>query len=173
MGISSAIYDSWKRDSQFAKYEGMLSLIGGIPLGKMVDVGIGTALFEEFLRDKGIVFDAVGIEPDSKMASKATAKGYTAMNGVAEKLPFTDNSFDFAVCLDVLHLSPNPPAAVGEMRRVLKPGGHTLISMFCNTFTKDKVASDLEKLVSDWDVVAKKIVGRPDAELSAAILCRK
>ncbi len=173
MGISSAIYDSWKRDSQFAKYKGMLSMLAGVPVGKVLDVGIGTALFEEFLCSKGIAFDAVGIEPNPVMAEKARRKGYTVVIAFAESLPFEDSTFDFVLCTDVLHLSKDPAKAVAEMHRVLKPGGHMLISMFCNTFTKGEAMAGLERLVSGWDVVQKGIVGRPDAELSAVVLCRK
>ena len=41
--------------------------------------------------------------------------------GDAEHLPFGDASFDTAVCALSLCTIPNPVAAVGEMRRVLRP----------------------------------------------------
>ena len=94
------------------------------------------------------------------------------MLGVAEKLPFGDETFDFVVCSDVLHLTKKQEA-IAEMRRVLKPGGHMLITMFCNTFTKDKAMAELEGLVGGWNMLDKRVVGNPNAELSAAILCGK
>ena len=45
----------------------------------------------------------------------------------AEHLPFTDASFDTVVCALALCTIPNPAAAVGEMRRVLVPGGRLLL----------------------------------------------
>lgn len=38
-------------------------------------------------------------------------------------IPFTDNSFDAAVCFAALHHVPNWPQVLGEVHRVLRPGG--------------------------------------------------
>lgn len=40
-----------------------------------------------------------------------------------EGLPFEDRSFDLVVTYTGLHCFPNPPAAIAEMVRVLRPGG--------------------------------------------------
>src|SRR5947209_6218813 len=40
-----------------------------------------------------------------------------------EALPFEDRSFDLVVSYPGLHCFPNPPAAIAEMARVLRPGG--------------------------------------------------
>lgn len=40
-----------------------------------------------------------------------------------EALPFEDRSFDLVVTYTGLHCFPDPPAAIAEMARVLKPGG--------------------------------------------------
>ena len=47
--------------------------------------------------------------------------------GDAEQLPFGDASFDTVVCALSLCTIPSPGAAVGEMRRVLRPGGPLLL----------------------------------------------
>jgi ubiquinone/menaquinone biosynthesis C-methylase UbiE len=39
-----------------------------------------------------------------------------------ETLPFEDRSFDLVVTYTGLHCFPDPPAAIGEMARVLRPG---------------------------------------------------
>lgn len=171
MNISSLIYDSWKRDCQLAKYRGMLPMLGGIG-GKVLDVGIGTALFEEFLAQNGVKIDVVGIDPDPKMLEKAMARGYTAVQGIAECLPFENESFDWAICIDTLH-NADGAKALAEMRRVLKPGGHILISLFCNTFNSGKAMAELEALVSGLALLDKRVVGNANDELSAAALCRK
>jgi ubiquinone/menaquinone biosynthesis C-methylase UbiE len=48
-------------------------------------------------------------------------------DGDAERLPFDDASFDTVVCALSLCTIPSPEAAVGEMRRVLRPGGRLLL----------------------------------------------
>jgi ubiquinone/menaquinone biosynthesis C-methylase UbiE len=40
-----------------------------------------------------------------------------------EALPFPDASFDVALSNGVLNLIPDKPAALGQIIRVLKPGG--------------------------------------------------
>lgn len=48
-------------------------------------------------------------------------------DGDAERLPFGDASFDTVLCALSLCTIPSPAAAVGEMRRVLRPGGRLLL----------------------------------------------
>ena len=55
-------------------------------------------------------------------ASDADA-AITVVAGVAERLPAADASFDVAVCCWVLCSVQDPAAALGEIRRVLRPGG--------------------------------------------------
>ena len=47
--------------------------------------------------------------------------------GDAERLPFADASFDTVVCALSLCTIPDPAAAIGEMNRVLVPGGRLLL----------------------------------------------
>jgi glycosyltransferase involved in cell wall biosynthesis/ubiquinone/menaquinone biosynthesis C-methylase UbiE len=48
----------------------------------------------------------------------------------AETLPFADNSFDVVYSNGVLHHTPNTHRVVGEVRRVLKPGGTAIVMMY-------------------------------------------
>jgi len=48
----------------------------------------------------------------------------------AESLPFEDGSFDLVYSWGVLHHTPNTPAAVGEVRRVLVPGGEARVMLY-------------------------------------------
>ena len=47
--------------------------------------------------------------------------------GDAERLPFGDASFDTVACALALCTIPDPAAAIGEMNRVLAPGGRLLL----------------------------------------------
>lgn len=47
--------------------------------------------------------------------------------GDAEQLTFSDASFDTVICALALCSIPSPVAALGEMRRVLRPGGRLLL----------------------------------------------
>ena len=48
--------------------------------------------------------------------------------GSAESLPIDDESVDYAFANMCLHHTENPPLAVGEMARILKPGGVLVIT---------------------------------------------
>jgi len=61
----------------------------------------------------------------------------------AEKLPFADNSFDIVSVAFGLRNMTHKDQALGEMRRVLKPGGKLLVLEF------SRVAKPLEKAY-DW-----------------------
>lgn len=49
-------------------------------------------------------------------------------NAAGEGLPFADGSFDVAVAWDVLEHVQDPTQVLGELARVLRPGGHALVT---------------------------------------------
>jgi SAM-dependent methyltransferase len=54
----------------------------------------------------------------------------TVLQGDAELLPFDDASFDIVSSNGVLHHTPDMPAALREIRRVLRPGGEARIAVY-------------------------------------------
>lgn len=50
--------------------------------------------------------------------------------GDAEELPFSDNMFDLVWSWGVIHHTPDTPAAVREIRRVLKPGATAKVMIY-------------------------------------------
>ncbi|MDZ7369674.1 MAG: class I SAM-dependent methyltransferase [candidate division KSB1 bacterium] len=54
----------------------------------------------------------------------------TFRHGSAEKLPFSDNSFDVVASLGVLHQTESTQKAVSEIYRVLRPGGEAVITLY-------------------------------------------
>ena len=71
----------------------------------------------------------VAVEPDAfarEEAERSAAASGTPVEvvaGSAEALPAADASFDAAVCCWVLCTVPDQAAALGELRRVLRPDG--------------------------------------------------
>jgi ubiquinone/menaquinone biosynthesis C-methylase UbiE len=92
---------------------------------KILDAGCGTGVTFSYLKKYG---DLTGIDL-SKEALKYARRSSKAIKGNVTSLPFTDNTFDLIVCLDVLyHLwVPNYQKALLEFNRVLKPGGILII----------------------------------------------
>lgn len=70
------------------------------------------------------------VEPDrhmrAKLAERARAAGVEIVDAKAEALPFDAGSFDTVVSTLVLCSVRDPARALGEIRRVLRPGGRLL-----------------------------------------------
>ena len=93
-----------------------------------LDVGCGEGRFCRMLGASGMV--AAGIDPTADLIAHARAldpDGDYRIEG-AEALSFADASFDLVVSYLTLIDIPDPAAAIGEMARVLKPGGALLIA---------------------------------------------
>ena len=101
-------------------------LLAGLT-GRVIEVGAGNGM--NFSRYPGTVTEVVAVEPDDHLralADQATARAAVPVRvvaGHASALPADDASFDAAVTSLVLCSFPDVPAALAEIRRVLKPGG--------------------------------------------------
>lgn len=73
----------------------------------------------------------VGVDPSQLMADIAVAKNrefvrrgrVEVATAAADRLPFADAAFDKALCVHVAYFWPDLAVALGEISRVLKPGG--------------------------------------------------
>ena len=101
---------------------------GGLSDGERVlDVGCGTGSLSFALPEFANVSAVVGIDLAQGYVefakSRNTNPRITFQQGDACSLPFEDQSFDRAFSMLVLHFIPDSVNAVGEMRRVVRPGG--------------------------------------------------
>jgi SAM-dependent methyltransferase len=97
---------------------------------RMVDSGAGVGGPAAWLAaERGL--RAVCAEP---MAAAARASrrlfGLPSVVALGQQLPFADDSFDAAWCLGVLCTTSDKAGAVGELRRVLRPGGRLGLLVF-------------------------------------------
>ena len=128
----AAVYDSLTGAAERALF-GPLRARLLVPLqGRVLEVGCGTgASLPYFSADARVI----GVEPDPYMLRHARHRmaglGYDGVELIearAEELPFAADSFDHVVCTLVLCTVADVPAALAEIRRVLRPGGrlHTI-----------------------------------------------
>jgi len=98
--------------------------------GRVLEVAIGTGRNLEFYPPDVTI---TGIELSPAMLAiarqRATELGRDVdlREGDAQALPFDDASFDTVVCTLSLCTIPNHGKAIGEMARVLRPGGQLLL----------------------------------------------
>ncbi len=91
---------------------------------KILDVGCGTGANLEMLANFG---EAEGVDVSDDALEFCKQKGLKAHKGLAESLPFADESFDVVTALDVVEHLDDDIAGLKEMNRVLRTGGKTLI----------------------------------------------
>lgn len=90
--------------------------------GRLLDVGCGRKPY----RDMFAVDEYVGLEIDTPQ-NRADKRADYFYDGVL--FPFTDHGFDGVVCNQVLEHVFTPNQFLGEIRRVLKPGGVLLLTV--------------------------------------------
>jgi ubiquinone/menaquinone biosynthesis C-methylase UbiE len=140
--------------------------------GKVVEIGAGTGLNVEHYPDN--VDDLVLTEPDAAMRRRLTRnlqrKGRVAriVDAPAERLPFADASVDTVVSTLVLCTVPDPERTLGEIARVLRPGGQLLFVEHVRAGSRFLAACQ-DGLVRPWRAFAGGCYcNRPTAELMRA-----
>lgn len=94
--------------------------------GRLLDAGGGTGRVSSQLRH--LVDEVVISDLSASMLQQARVKGQLQpAQAHAERLPFSDASFDRVVVVDALHHFCNQREAMGDLLRVLKPGGRLVI----------------------------------------------
>ncbi|MEP6665724.1 MAG: methyltransferase domain-containing protein, partial [Nocardioidaceae bacterium] len=92
---------------------------------RALDVGCGPgALTAELVTRLGP--DAIcAIDPSESFVAAVRARfpGVDVRSGVAEQLPFPDETFDLALAELVVHFMTDPVAGLQEMARVTRPAG--------------------------------------------------
>ncbi|CAN5468403.1 MAG: class I SAM-dependent methyltransferase [Acidobacteriota bacterium] len=91
---------------------------------KILDVGCGTGANLEMLAQFG---EAEGVDVSDDALEFCRQKGLKAQKGLAEALPFDDESYNIVTALDVIEHLDDDIAGLKEMFRILRPGGKTLI----------------------------------------------
>ena len=92
--------------------------------GAALEIGCGTGRWFDHLAGSGRVV-GVDISPSMVRRAQELHRGPQFCSGVAQALPFADNTFDLALSVTVLIHVPDElkSACVKELARVLRPGG--------------------------------------------------
>jgi len=86
----------------------------------VLDVGCGEQPFRGRIEARGGTYLGCDI---SQTAGKSVD-----VIGTVMRLPFADRSFDVVLCSEVLEHVEDPDGAFGEMLRVMKEGGHLIVT---------------------------------------------
>ena len=91
---------------------------------RILDVGCGTGANLEMLSQFG---SAEGVDVSDDALEFCRGKGLNVQKGLAETLPFADETFNITTALDVVEHLDDDIAGLKEMHRVTKSGGYSLI----------------------------------------------
>ncbi len=101
----------------------MLQFLGEGTGERVLELGCGPGKYVAMLYNAG--FEVTGVDPiEFPTWDKLRERSIDLRSGIhAESLPFDDDSFDAVVCVSALLYFVDPKRAMGEIRRVLRPGG--------------------------------------------------
>ncbi|MFX1283509.1 MAG: class I SAM-dependent methyltransferase [Promethearchaeota archaeon] len=123
-------YEDWFETHKFVYKSELRAIKNQLPKREEgIEIGVGSGRFAAPL---GIKF---GIDPSKKMRQIAQSRGIEVINGVAENLPFRDNTFTFTLMVTTICFLNDIKTAFQEARRVLKPRGCLIIGFIDKTST--------------------------------------
>jgi ubiquinone/menaquinone biosynthesis C-methylase UbiE len=112
------------------RLQAVLAMIGE-GSGDVLDAGMGPGRLCEQLAARG--YRVSGVDLSEQMVRAARARLPEAagrlVQGRIDALPFSDASFDVVAATGVLEYVDSVPVALRELARVLRPGGHAVISL--------------------------------------------
>lgn len=138
-----SFYDTFFTDEDVEKYlwdvrncfrfwhiEDAYRMLFGDRPARVADIGSGLGMALRYLPDNA---EYIGVEysDNSRTIAEKTHAGRKAdfRAGGYPDLPVENNWADLAVCLEVLEHVPDDHQAAGELFRIVKPGGHLLLSV--------------------------------------------
>jgi ubiquinone/menaquinone biosynthesis C-methylase UbiE len=128
---AAEVYEEFFVPALFAQWtDRVLRLAGVAPGDHVLDVGCGTGVLARAAAERvGPEGRVCGLDPNEGMRAVARRRssGVQVVEGVAESMPFEDDSFDQVLCQFALMFFTDRAAGLREMARVLRPGGHVVL----------------------------------------------
>lgn len=117
-----AEYEQWFIDNHFVFQSELAAIQKVLPVKcNSVEIGAGSGIFASLLGIKD------GIEPSYAMRERARERYINAIDGIAEKLPYPDESYEYALMVTTLCFIDDVLQAFKETNRILKKNGAFLI----------------------------------------------
>ncbi len=135
-GSIPLVYERYLVPMIFAPYAvDIAARVAALHPGRVLEIAAGTGVVtRELVRTLSAGVEIVATDLNQPMLDQAmatgTARPVTFRVADAMKLPFDDASFDVVVCQFGVMFFPDKPMAFQEARRVLRPGGALVFSVW-------------------------------------------
>jgi len=103
-------------------------ILAGLPVGVALDAACGTGRHTAHLHELGHRVIGVDRSPEMLAAARRRLPGTDLRRADLHDLPLPDGSVDTVVCALALSYVPRLEPVLAEFARVLRPGGHLVIS---------------------------------------------
>lgn len=103
-------------------------IVDSLPVGAALDAACGTGRYAEFLAGRGHRVIGVDGSPDMLARARTRVPEGQFLLGDLHRLPVADAEVDLVVCALALTHIPTLKPVMAEFARVLRPGGHLVIS---------------------------------------------
>jgi SAM-dependent methyltransferase len=107
-----------------AIYDTVLRIVQNLPAGRLLDVPAGEGALAARLIEAGFDVQCCDLYPEI-FRLKSVDIQHGDLGGT---LPYHDVSFDYITCIEGLEHIENPQQAIREFSRLLKRGGHLIVS---------------------------------------------
>ena len=129
--------DMFRFRSHLAVTEMPLDTLAG---KRVLEIGPGAGGHSAMFARRGAIVTSADITFDRALSTRRkfrllgeSANSCLALQSDAESLPFGDGTFDIVYSNGVLHHTVDTERAIGEVGRVLKPGGQAVIMLYCKS----------------------------------------
>lgn len=134
-GSIPALYDRHLGPMLFEPYAAdMAERVARLAPKRILEIAAGTGIVAHAMSRRLPTVPIVATDLNQPMlghaAANRPASTITWQQADAQALPFDDGSFDVVVCQFGVMFFPDKAKAFGEAKRVLKPGGHYLFSVW-------------------------------------------
>jgi ubiquinone/menaquinone biosynthesis C-methylase UbiE len=131
---SAAAYEQYLVPAIFDQFaRGLVALAAPAPGERVLDLACGTGVVARHaapLVEPGGQVVGADVNPGMLAVAAERAPGIEWREADAARLPFGDGAFDVALCQQALMFFPDRAAALGELARVLAPGGRVGVSVW-------------------------------------------
>lgn len=128
MNPAAPVFVSAEMESYFVKFTILREVKRVLPSlhGKLLDVGCGDQPYKKLLLENNRIQQYVGLDlPTGKYFDHRPPD----ITWDGNNIPSASESFDCAICLEVLEHTHDPRQVLSEIFRVLKPNGNAVLSV--------------------------------------------